>query len=596
MTALAQAHHHHRNGNRVAAESGYRAALADDPGDGDALHWLGALCLEDGRHATAERLLARSVRVAPGADAFFHRALLLELQGCAGAAPAVYRRALAIDPAFAEALGNLGAVLMSLRTAGQGEAMAGRAADLHRRALRLQPLNVAALSNLGAEHRDRGRPQAALAAFRAALAVRPDHPDLLFNLTLVLEALRRPHETIVVGRRALALRPDHADVLCAVAEARRELGALAESTEASARVLALRPDYPEALVNLANTLQEQGILDAAEAAYRRALRLRPGFADAHWNLGLLDLLQGRYATGWRGYEWRWRLPGFQHDAARFRQPWWTGEEGGGRTMLLHTEQGLGDAIQFVRFVPAVVARGWRVVLEVPPALMELFAALPGVILAPRGRELPPFDVHCPLLSLPGIVATTRDTIPAAVPYLAVPPERVAAWRARMPAGGVRVGIVWQGNPQFPGDRRRSVPLEWLAPLAWVPGVRLVSLQKNHGLDQLDRLSASLAAPSLGPGFDTLADTAAAMAALDLIVTSDTGLAHLAGALGRPVWVALQAVPDWRWGLNGEDCPWYPTMRLFRQTTPGDWAPVFARITAALANRAATADPATPRPA
>jgi len=294
------------------------------------------------------------------------------------------------------------------------------------------------------------------------------------------------------------------------------------------------------------------------------------------------LREGAFEAGWREYEWRWRLPGAippRHQTL----PAWQGEPANGRTLLVWWEQGFGDTVQFVRYLPMLVRQGWRVVLEVHPAQFRLFSPQEGVVIVAQGDPLPECDVQCALLSLPFLCGTRPETIPWDSPYLQADPAATAVWRARLPEGGVRVGLVWQGSPDHKDDRNRSIPLTCFAPLAAVPGGHLLSLQKNYGLDQLAGLPEGMSVQTLGPDYDRgqFRETAAVIMALDLVIAVDTSVAHLAGALGRPVWLALPVVPDWRWGLGREESPWYPTMRLFRQTERGRWDDVFARMADAL---------------
>jgi hypothetical protein len=312
-----------------------------------------------------------------------------------------------------------------------------------------------------------------------------------------------------------------------------------------------------------------------------ALRLDPQSASTHWNRALALLQGGDYARGWPEYEWRWRRPGARPRLSTDR-PAWDGRPLEGRTILLWCEQGLGDAIQFARYAPRVQRQGGRVLLQCPGILRALFRTLPGVeaVLA-EGEALPAFDVHAPLLSLPALLGTTLATVPAEVPYLSADPALVGAWRKKLAAvPGLRVGVAWQGNPHHKWDRHRSVHLAAFAPLARVGGVRLVSLQKGPGAEQLAALRGRLPVVDFGDDLGASGpypDTAALMRGLDLVVTVDTATAHLAGALGVPVWVPLSTIVDWRWLLGREDSPWYPTMRLFRQAQLGDWGPVFARL-------------------
>jgi hypothetical protein len=293
------------------------------------------------------------------------------------------------------------------------------------------------------------------------------------------------------------------------------------------------------------------------------------------------LLLGDYERGWAEYEWRWRT-GEMH-LPSFAQPRWDGAPLGGRTVLLYAEQGLGDALQFVRYAPLVRQRGGRVIVACRAPLLRLLAGCAGIDrLADQAGDLPAFDVYAPLLSLPHLLGTTLATVPAAVPYLHADPALVERWRGELAAGpAFRVGIGWQGSPLHPADRRRSVPVSFFRPLAAVPGVRLYSLQKGTGAEQLGGPHGRFPAEDLSPRLADFADTAAVMKNLDLVITVDTALAHLAGALGLPVWVALPFAPDWRWLTGRDDSPWYPTARLFRQPRAGAWAEVFGALAAEL---------------
>ena len=311
--------------------------------------------------------------------------------------------------------------------------------------------------------------------------------------------------------------------------------------------------------------------------------LKPDYADAHWNLSLLNLLTGDFESGWPGFEWRWQTKQQNFHRRHDSRPLWDGQPLAGRTILLHAEQGLGDTIQFVRYVPLVQERGGRVVVECQPPLLSLLADSPGIdLVLAQGEPLPAFEVQAPLLSLPGILGTTLGSIPARVPYLRADPELAQSWRKKLePLGGFKVGIVWQGNPQFKGDRQRSIPLRHYQALARVEGVRLLSLQKGPGADPLRAGATAFPVLDLGAQLETFGDTAAVLENLDLLISSCTSVPHLAGALGVPVWLALPFVPDWRWLLEREDSPWYPHHRLFRQDRPGDWNGVFERIATAL---------------
>jgi hypothetical protein len=328
------------------------------------------------------------------------------------------------------------------------------------------------------------------------------------------------------------------------------------------------------------------------------LKLDPEFLSARWNRTLLSLLQGNFEQAWPEYERRWELPGTPR--RDFAEPLWDGSPLAGRTILLYAEQGLGDTVQFIRYVPLVKQCGGKVVVECQPHLLRLLSNMPEIDrLIAHGSPLPAYDVRAPLLSLPGIFRTTLANVPATVPYLVADPALVEWWRQGLAKSDVlplpsvigpcfKVGIAWQGSVTYRYDRQRSIPLAYFSKLAEVPGIQLISLQKGPGTEQLAALGEGQRIVNLSRQLDeksgAFMDTAAVMKNLDLVITSDTVVAHLAGALGVPVWVALALTPDWRWLLERDDSPWYPTMKLFRQTRFGDWAAVFERMAAELRTR------------
>jgi len=375
-------------------------------------------------------------------------------------------------------------------------------------------------------------------------------------------------------------------------------GRFLEALEPLQHSLKLKPNFPEAWNNMAGCFLGQGAahgddadLDEAERCYKRAIELKPEYAEAHANLALLHLLRGRFEDGWK--EWEWRLRGKESILHRYHRPLWRGEPLDGKTILLHAEGGLGDTLQFVRYARLLHDRGARVILQCPKALLEVLSGCPGVeLLVNDVQHIPDFDVYAPLMNVPGIVGTTSVNIPADVPYILADPVRTAFWKDQLSSSdGLRVGIVWQGNPKCVGDQRRSVPLAYFEPLARIPGVRLFSLQIGHGREQLEKVAAEWKINDLGLLFS---EKAAAMMNLDLIVTSDTAVAHLAGALARPTWLAVCYTPDWRWLLRRADSPWYPTMRLFRQPGPNQWPAVFEAMAAQLQTLLNdTIDPITP---
>lgn len=445
----------------------------------------------------------------------------------------LYRPVLAAEPALPDPLHLLGVV-----AAQRGDAR--RAAVLIARAVRLAPAAAAPFAHLGGALRSLGRLDEAVDALKRALVLDPSLGDAPANLGAVLHAAARYEEALPWLWRAHRLRPDH----------------------------------QETVVNLGTVLRDLRRFADAEACFRHALAHRPGDAGAHLALAVSRLVQGDLPGGWEAFEWRWRrFPG---------QPW-SGEPLAGRTLLLHAEQGFGDTIQFARYAPLAAERGGRVLLEVPRPLVRLLKqSLPEAVrVIPKTDSPPHHDLHCPLMSLPRAFGTALDSIPAALPYLRADPEDAAAWRERL-AGppGLRVGLVWAGNPNHRNDRNRSLPPDRLAPLAAVPGLRLIGLQTGDARNALpsplrDRVEDVMDAVR------DFADTAALLANLDLVIAVDTAIVHLAGALGRPAWVLLPYAPDWRWLLGRADTPWYPSLRLFRQPRPGDWSAVAGTVAALL---------------
>lgn len=420
-----------------------------------------------------------------------------------------------------------------------------KAVASYARTLALQPLDSRAYNNLGVALRAQGKPQAALASYRRARALKPEDPSLHSNMGNVLRTLGRLEEAAASIRRSVGLQPEAADPW-------RNLGLV---------------------------LRDLGELDEAIDCFDRALALRPDHVDTLWDRTYARLLAGDFERGFAGYEVRW---GLGEAAPRgFEQPMWDGAALDGRTILLYTEQGYGDTIQFARFVPMVAARGGRVVLECKAEMRALLQNLPGVAeIALKGDDLPPYDVQAPLGSLPWLFGTRLDTLPATVPYLTAPagpgPRIESA-----PGIKARVGIAWGGSPTQKNDRNRSLPLVRFLELAERPDVALYSLQKGARIRELVDSGAGALIRDLDPHMGDFADTARLIDSLDLVITVCTSVAHLAGALARPVWILLPFAADWRWLRYREDSPWYPTARLFRQERPGDWPGVFERVGRAL---------------
>jgi len=457
------------------------------------------------------------------------------------------------------------------------------AETIYREILAQRPDHAESHHQLGLLAYQEGHHAAALEPLRQAIALRPETWNFHTNLGAALAALERWDEAVAAYRRALELRPDRAETYNNIGIVYREQEKLDPALTALDHAIALEPERAECHTNRGAVLERLRLFEAAAAAHRRAIQLNPGFAEAHFNLATSLLVQGQLAEGWREYEWRWQCQGFQTRPSPYPEPLWDGGDPTGRTILLRSEQGFGDTVQFARYAPLVSRRGARVVLGCPAALRSLLRSVPGVAeVVTDGMKLPRLDFQIPLMSLPRVFGTAVETIPGDVPYVVADPRERERWRESLApaASTLKVGLAWAGHPQNRNDRRRSIPLRVFAPLAAVPGVTLHSLQGGEAARQID--DAPLPIVDHHAERHDFAALAGLIVNLDLVISVDTVTAHLAGALGRPVWTLLAFSPDWRWLVGRDDSPWYPSMRLFRQTSAGDWAGVMTRVAAELA--------------
>jgi tetratricopeptide (TPR) repeat protein len=635
---------HHQAGRLAQAEACYREILQQESQHPDALHLLGVIAQQIGRYDAAIQLISAAIERNPQA-ADYHNNLgnTYRLQGNAAAATTAYRQAVALDPALTEALHSLANVLADQNQFPEAEACFERLLQLqpdhadalynlgnakarqgdlpaaiacYRSALDLKPtcpefhFNLARALQATGELQEAAtalREAAALApsdadthhhlgivlleledfpaaadAFHRTLTLRPDFPEALSNLAVALQQQDDYANAGNLLRRAIALKPSLAEAHCNLGGNLWRLGDLAGAVDSCRRAVELNPTLRRAHSNLAHALSDQGDLDAAMESYRRAVALEPECSELHHYIAIAQLLRGEFSLGWQGYENRWQTKGLRKFRRDFSQPLWRGEPLAGRRILLHAEQGLGDTLHFVRYVPLVAERGGDVLLEVPPELRRVLSGIAGAAeILTRGETLPDFEWHCPLLSLPLAFHTELGTIPANVPYLRTDPAAVHNWSQQLPRGGLRVGLVWAGSPKHTRDPQRSLHVAQFQPLTQIPGASFYSLQKGPSAAQLRQALPGIRLIDLAPQLHDFTDTAALLSTLDLLVTVDTAAAHLAGALGKPVWILLTHTPDWRWLLDREDSPWYPTARLFRQPAPGDWHSVIARVAAEL---------------
>jgi tetratricopeptide (TPR) repeat protein len=449
----------------------------------------------------------------------------------------------------------------------------------------VDPNDLDSLARAGLAALDAGQDRLAAARLARALTLGPPTAVLLRSLGMALARLDRFDDAARCHNEALGLAPDDPATLTALGDLLQQRDRVDDAEACYRAALQIAPQRADTLGNLGAALYRLGRPDEAISCYRAALRLAPDLPELHDNLGRALLLSGQLAEGWAEHEWRWRTRESAREAQRFAGPAWGGEPLGDRILLLHAEQGFGDAIQFCRYAPRVAATA-RVVLEAPRELVRLFAGLPFIErIVVQGDALPRFDAHCPLLSLPRAFATTLETIPCDIPYLAAAPEHVAAWRARLDGlAGLRVGLAWAGRPTQGADRRRSIALDLLAPLGRVPGIALVSLQTGPASAQTATPPHGMTIHDWTAALRDFADTAALIEALDLVIAVDSAVAHLAGALGKPVWLLNRFDSCWRWLQQRTDSPWYPSLRQFRQCRPGDWASVITDVADALAQR------------
>jgi tetratricopeptide (TPR) repeat protein len=577
-------------GQLAEAERHGRQALAIDPGHADSLHLMGLLCFASRQYDLAIEWFAEAIRHDPNvADYFSNLGAALQRQGRHEEAIKSFDRALALKPEFADAWAKLGQSLHQQQRLDEASLSFDQA-------LKLDPANFDTAHISATLHFEAARYEQAIVAFDRLLAIKPDHATSHNYRGLCFYRLKRYEEALASCLTGFGLAPKNAEIANNVGLALYKLGRNEEALVYFGKALALNPAYPLVLNNRATSLTESQRFEEAIADLDAAIALDPQFADAHWNAALLRLLLGDFEKGWPGREWGLKCAALGRVERNFVQPLWLGEESiAGKTILVHSDEGLGDTIQFARYVAPVAARGARVILEVQDAVVPLLTGVEGAALClpNAAKALPDFDYHCPMSSLPLALKTRLETIPAKVPYLPAPPQALRRqWQERLGRHDrLRVGLVWSGNPLHNNDRNRSTSLRTMTRLLDVEA-RFISLQKDPKPADKATLAERNEIVDLTEHLVDFVETAALISCLDLVITVDTSVAHLAGALGARTWILLPYTPDYRWLLDRDDSPWYPTARLFRQDKSRDYERVLDQVRTELQMLATTFEPVT----
>jgi len=576
QTLFSTALHHHQAGNLAEAEKLYRQVLEISPFHNDSYNLLGVIALQVGRFDVAVDLISKALTIEPNI-ALYHSNLGNAWKGLGrfDAALDCYRRALVLQPLYPEAHVNMGVALLDKRQLDE-------AASAFRKAIELKPDIPEAHNNLGNVLIEQALFEDAIVAYRRALALRPHYPEALNNLSTALKNIGELDQALHACQKALNIRSDFPEAHNNISIIHKKCGNLDEAVVSSRRAIELSPRLAEAHYNLGIALAAQGKTDDAVLSYRTAIKLKNEFPNAHTNLAMALLARGDWAEGWQEYEWRWKTERLQKFKRPFTQPQWRGEAASGKTLLIHAEQGYGDTLQFCRYAALATKAGLKVILEVQKPLVRLLNQSSSIEIHAFGDDLPTFDLHCPMLSLPLAFQTTLTTIPHQPSYLKAQKEDIKTWETRLkavPNKGLKIGLAWSGSTTTESHEQRSFAPEQWAPLLKLTDCHFVSLQKDA-----PTAPSELGMTDFMAEMHDFADTAGLIANLDLVITADTAIVHLAGALGKPVWLIDRFDPDWRWLLGRNDSPWYPSLRIYRQATPGDWCSVMQNITHDLQNK------------
>jgi tetratricopeptide (TPR) repeat protein len=555
-----------RLGEFSKAADAYRKALTFDANNVKVLDSLGSALSQGERQDEAIAVLQKALALQPDyAPAHLTLGNAYSRMKRTDEAIAAYRAALALRPDYPEVLSNLANMLKD-----KGEY--DQAIERAQQALKLHPTMAEAWYHLGNALKKKDRLEEAIDALRRAVAINPRFHQAYNDLGSALLKKDLADEAIIALHKSLEIEPNGQEAHYNLGAALQRQDKFDEALACYAKAQSLGLSHPNLHNNIGTIMNDRGLIDQAIWHFRKSLEIQPDFAVAKWNLGLLALAKGDFREGWPGYEMRWEANSIAKPPRYNEQPVWDGSDPAGKRILLDCEQGFGDAIQFARFVPILARHGAKPMIACPPVLNRLFKTLSGVedVISPP-TEIGPFDAQIPLMSIPSVMNMTLQTIPGKVPYLAADPALAEQWKTRVPQDGrLKVGLVWAGNPKFSKERMRSLMLAPFAPLGDVPNVWYCSLQKGEAARQAASPPGSLRIVDWTEELTNFADTAALIVNLDLVIACDTAVAHLAGALAKPVWIIVPFVPDWRWLLDRSDSPWYPTLRIFRQPKPGDW--------------------------
>lgn len=568
------AHSSFQKGNFEQAVAFCKNILTAYPNNITALHFLGVIYLQINQYEEAIKHLRRALEISPESfEGFYNLGRAFEKKGMPDEAIENYQKVIQLNPNFIDAHINLGNIFHM-----QGRF--GEAIRYYRKILDQIPDNAEIYQNLGIALHDQGQINEALACYQKVLRLRPDAVDALNNIGFILKEKNQFHNAIGFFQKALQFNPEHIEVLNNLANAYQANSQIDDALKYYQKAVQLQPDHAESHAGFGTALYENAQFENAIVHYQKAIQLKPDYVDPHFNNALALLLLGKFREGWKEYEWRRKTKDFIALCPQFTQPIWSGKDSPDSVILIYAEQGFGDTLQFIRYAPLVVQHGATIVFECQKELKPLLQTIEGIHhVFSQGEPLPEFDIQSPLLSLPLAFNTTLETIPAKVPYIKADVSLTEQWSKKIRRKNLKfnIGLVWSGNPKYGRDRYRSLSLQSFSCFTQIEYACFYSLQKGSAAEQAKNPPSGMNLIDLTEDIHDFSDTAAFIENLNLIISVDTAVAHLAGAMGKPVWTLIPFIPDWRWMLHRTDSPWYPTMKLFRQSSPDTWDDVISKI-------------------